>query len=132
MSVIVDTCVWSSALRRKKSDQHIAAKLTGLITNNQVVMLGPIRQEILSGVADLKQFELLKNHLAAFTDFPITTAHYEAAASFFNICRSKGIQGSHTDFLICAVSVMESMQLYTSDKDFTHYQAHLDIRLFTD
>ncbi|MFG0250183.1 MAG: PIN domain-containing protein [Phycisphaeraceae bacterium JB051] len=132
MSVIVDTCVWSSALRRKKSDQNIAAKLTELITHNQVVILGPIRQEILSGIVDPRQFEQLKNHLAAFIDFPISPAHYETAAKFFNICRSKGIQGSHVDFLICAISTMETMELYTTDKDFIHYKKFLDIHLYAD
>ncbi|HAI12035.1 MAG TPA: PIN domain nuclease [Phycisphaerales bacterium] len=129
MNVIADTCIWSAALRRKSTDQDITEKLVDLITHNRIVMLGPIRQELLSGITDKKQFEQIRNHLAAFDDFPITTIHYETAATFYNKCRLKGIQGSHIDFLICAVSAVENLLLYTLDKDFNHYKKHLDVHL---
>jgi predicted nucleic acid-binding protein len=130
MNVIVDTCIWSAALRRQSADPSITAILTELITDNRIVLLGPIRQEILSGLTDKKQFQKLKHHLAAFEDFPINTTLYETAATFFNKCRVKGIQGSHIDFLICAVSALDKVQIYTQDSDFAHYKKHLDIHVF--
>ncbi len=92
-------------------------------------MLGPIRQEILSGIKDNKQFVQLKDILSAFDDFPITTKDYERAAEFFNLCRSKGVQGSNTDYLICAVSSNNRFPIFTSDKDFEIYSKHLPITL---
>ncbi|MEM7556386.1 MAG: hypothetical protein AAF378_20260 [Cyanobacteria bacterium P01_A01_bin.84] len=49
---------------------------------------------------------------------------------YSNICRRQGIQGSHTDFLICAVATRLKMQIYTSDKDFSYYSKHLPISLY--
>jgi predicted nucleic acid-binding protein len=55
MKVIVDTCVWSNALRNQL--QKVTQKdllLEQLIEDDQVVMLGPIRQELLSGIKNEK------------------------------------------------------------------------------
>ncbi len=130
MKVIVDTSVWSLALRRSR---HLRPRpieeLQFLIRDHRVQMLGPIRQEILSGVSDPSQFEQLLEHLASFPDLPILTEDYVTAARFFNLCRSKGIQGSNTDFLICAVAVRYECSIYTTDKDFEMFAKHLPIVL---
>lgn len=130
MKIIVDTSIWSLALRRKKRQSFAEVKiLESLIDNQRICMLGPIRQEILSGIKDSKQFVQLKDILSAFDDFPLTTKDYEKAAEFFNLCRSKGIQGSNTDYLICAVSSNNRFPIFTSDKDFEIYSKHLPITL---
>lgn len=130
MKIIVDTSIWSLALRRKKRQSFSEVKiLESLIDNQRICMLGPIRQEILSGIKDNKQFAQLKDILSAFDDFPLTTKDYEKAAEFFNLCRSKGIQGSNTDYLICAVSSNNRFPIFTSDKDFEIYSKHLPITL---
>ena len=67
-------------------------------------MLGCIRQEILSGVRSENQFQILRDHFRAFPDEVLQTGDYERAAEFFNDCRRKGLQGSNTDFLICAAA----------------------------
>ena len=130
MKIIVDTSIWSLALRRKKRQSFPEVKiLESLIDNQRICMLGPIRQEILSGIKDNKQFAQLKDILSAFDDFPLTTKDYKKAAEFFNLCRSKGIQGSNTDYLICAVSSNNRFPIFTSDKDFEIYSKHLPITL---
>lgn len=130
MKIIVDTSIWSLALRRKKKQSFSEIRvLESLIDNQRICMLGPIRQEILSGIKDNKQFIQLKDILSAFDDFPIVTKDYEKAAEFFNLCRSKGIQGSNTDYLICAVSSNNRFPIFTSDKDFEIYSKHLPITL---
>ncbi len=61
MKVIADTCVWSPALRRKAFvDDPYVRELRELIREVRVQMIGPIRQEILSGVRSEKQFRLFK------------------------------------------------------------------------
>ncbi len=98
MNVIVDTCIWSLAFRRQSSETNLIIKhqLETLVRNNQVVMLGAIRQEILSGIRHDKQFLRLRDYLRAFPDFSVKTKDHERAAELFNICRKNGIQGSNT------------------------------------
>jgi predicted nucleic acid-binding protein len=129
MKVIVDTSVWSLALRRGDQNRIPCVKeLRSLIQDYRVQMIGPIRQEILSGIQSESHFQNLKKHLESFTDLPIRTEDYVEAARFFNLCRSKGIQGSNTDFLICAVSVRNEMSIYTTDKDFELFAEHIPIQ----
>lgn len=131
MKVIVDTSVWSLALRRgdQKDSLHVR-ELRDLIQEYRVQMLGPIRQEILSGIRHPSQFNRLKDRLDSFPDFPILAEDYVSAARFFNLCRSKGIQGSNTDFLICAVAVRTKFPIYTTDKDFDSFSKQIPILLY--
>lgn len=129
MRVLVDTCVWSKVLRRKSPDENLTALLTDLIADGRVAIIGPIRQELLSGVPDPAQFRKLRDALSAFEDIPLTTAHFVRAAEFSNRCRKKGLQGSTTDLLICAVAAAEQLHILTTDADFLRYAKHLPIRL---
>lgn len=130
MSVIVDTSIWSLALRRNSPDVVVVQQLERLIVNGQVVMLGAIRQEILSGIRNPEQFERLQRDLRAFPDLELVTPDYELAADFFNRCRRRGLQGSNTDFLICAVAHRRDYELFTTDQDFQAFQIELPIKLF--
>ncbi len=130
MKVLVDTSIWSMALRRGAGSASAEAEeLRNLIRDHRVHMIGPIRQEILSGIRSESQFRRLQRHLASFPDVTILTEDYVMAARFFNLCRSKGIQGSNTDFLICAVSVRNKSHIYTTDRDFTLFSEHVPIVL---
>lgn len=135
MQVLVDTSVWSLAFRRStepadSGGQATLSALKDLISDARAMVIGPIRQEILSGVKNPEQFNHLKDALAAFPDEPLSTQDFERAAEFFNLCKAKGIQGSHIDFLICAVAVGRKLPIFSRDKDFVHFQKHLPITLF--
>lgn len=131
MSVLVDTSVWSHVLRRKGGgDAAVRSAFEKLIDGYRVSMIGPIRQEILSGIPDKRQYEALRLKLQAFDDTPLTTEDYERAAAIFNDCRKKGIPGSHIDFLICAVALLRGMEIFTLDGDFRQYGKVVDISLF--
>jgi predicted nucleic acid-binding protein len=128
--VIVDTSVWSLALRRaKRMDDAAPRELAELIREGRVVMLGPVRQELLSGIKQKAQFEMLREHLRAFPDLQLEMADYEDAASAFNRCRERGIQGSNTDFLICAAALRRELSIYTTDGDFRHFARVLKLSL---
>lgn len=130
MKVVVDTSVWSLAIRRSNSVQNeTTSELTELITEGRVVMLGSIRQELLSGIKQKEQFSPLADHLRAFPDFELTEDDFEEAASCFNLCRAQGIQGANTDFLICAVAMRNKMPIFTTDKDFANFAKVLEIEL---
>ena len=130
MRVVVDTCAWSLALRRiAPRRQDTVSELEELVREGRVVLLGAIRQEILSGVGRELDFENLRNHLRAFPDEKITTTDHERAATCFNLCRGRGIQGSNTDFLICAIAERRGFSILTTDKDFVAFASVLPIQL---
>ena len=130
MKVIVDTSVWSLALRRDKSESNTAVhEFRRMIQDHRVQMIGHIRQEILSGIRSESQFKKLQKHLASFPDLPAITEDYVTAAKYFNRCRSKGIQGSNTDFLICAIANRNKFSIFTTDKDFELFSKHIKIIL---
>lgn len=129
MKVLVDTSVWSLALRRRSPGHAAVDELRRLITAGRAALVGPIRQEILSGIREPALFDRLREQLRAFPDEPITTEDHEQAAGFYNACRKQGVQGSNTDFLICAVSRNHELPILTTDDDFTRYARLLSIRL---
>ena len=130
MKVLVDTSVWSLALRRNlPADGPEESELIELIREVRVQIIGPVRQELLSGVKNQAQFQKLRNHLRAFPDLELTPRDYETAAEFFNLCRGNGIQGSNTDFLICAIAARHKIPIFTMDRDFSLFQTHLPITL---
>lgn len=130
MKVIVDTSIWSLALRRNKkpTDSRVAI-LRDLITDGRVALLGVVRQEVLSGIRHGEQFERLKNKLRAFPDLALNIEDYELAAEYFNLCRKNGVQGANTDFLICAASSRRNYEILTTDNDFDVFSQHLPIVL---
>jgi Predicted nucleic acid-binding protein, contains PIN domain len=130
MKVLVDTCIWSYVLRHKNPNLGIEIKLKEIIKDGRLAIIGPVRQEVLSGISKETQFESLRDHLSSFEDIPLTSQHFVKAAEFSNICLKKGIQGSTTDFLICSVAYLENLQIFTTDLDFNNYKKHLPIELF--
>ncbi len=131
MNVIVDTSVWSLALRRNdQSDDSPQTKLfRELITDGRVVLLGSVRQEILSGIRYAHQYNQLKNYLRAFPHFELDIGDYELASEFYNTCRSNVIQGANTDFIICAAAVHRNHSILTTDKDFDNFSQYIPIAL---
>jgi predicted nucleic acid-binding protein len=130
MKVIVDTSVWSLALRRQQQPNNlIANRLHDLIIDGRVVLLGAVRQEILSGIKHQEQFEKLRDNLRAFPNLLLDIEDYELAADYFNICRRNGIQGANTDFLICAIASRRKYEIFTTDKDFINFSQYLPIVL---
>ena len=116
-------------LFRSHAQDPQAEELRRLIAAHIAEIIGPIRQELLSGVRDQTQFERLETHLSAFPDLALAAEDYVTAAKFFNLCRSKGIQGSNTDFLICAVAVRHDLAVFTTDGDFHLFAKCLPIVL---
>lgn len=130
MRVLVDTSVWSLALRRgRPAATVVVQELAKLVREDRVVIIGPIRQEVLSGVKRTEQFQRLREHLQAFPDLHLETADFEEAASCFNRCRAKGIQGSNTDFLMCAVASRRDLAIFTEDGDFPEFHSVLSFSL---
>ncbi|MFZ0271172.1 MAG: PIN domain-containing protein [Acidobacteriaceae bacterium] len=134
MMVLVDTPVWSIAFRRRRGDlrerqRGLREVLENLIAEGRVALLGAIRQELLSGIREERQFQRLRNLLRAFPDVDLSIEDYEEAARFGNLCRTAGVATSPVDLLICAVAHRRDWQILTVDQDFVRYGKHLPIRL---
>src|SRR5690606_3965452 len=92
MRVIVDTSVWSLALRRRnRKEGPETAALSALISEGRVVLLGAVRQEILSGVRHIEQFGHLRSALEPFPDETIGSDDYIEAARLCNECLRAGV-----------------------------------------
>ena len=135
MSVLVDTPVWSLALRRQSIhlnpiETRLREVFSELVRAGQIRLLGVIRQEVLSGIREDDRFRRLRDLLGAFPDPPLAASDYEEAAHFHNQCRAKGVAGSAIDFLICAVACRRDWQVLTTDLDFERYAKIIGVRLF--
>jgi hypothetical protein len=133
LNALVDTSVWSLALRRRAEDLSqteglLVAELSELIREGRACMLGLIRQEVLSGIKSTEQYEKLRSTLRAFPDETLGTTDYEAAAKASNACRSKGVAVSVVDALICAVALARDWSIFTTDPDFRKYRTILPIK----
>lgn len=134
--VLVDTSIWSLALRRARvhlSPEQVkkVTALEELIAEGRVRLLGAVRQELLSGIEDRRRFARLQHELRAFPDVELNIEDYEGAAEISNVCETHGIAGSAIDFLLCSVALRRGWAIYTSDRDFERYAKHTPIALFS-
>jgi predicted nucleic acid-binding protein len=130
--IIVDTTIWSKAYRRKRipdDDQAIVKELYNILELEEEILIGPVRQELLSGISNMDMFNELKIKLDGFNHYEVQLADHDLAAEYFNICLRNGIQGSQTDCLICAIAYRYDLEIFTEDKDFNYYKKYLPIKL---
>jgi hypothetical protein len=111
------------------AQQTLRLELVELIQEGRLIMIGPIRQELLSGIRDEAVFERLREHLQPFEDAPLFREDYEEAARFNNRCRAAGVAGSAVDFLICAVAARRALAIFTTDADFGRYASIMPLQL---
>jgi predicted nucleic acid-binding protein len=135
MNVLIDTSVFSLALRRKNEslstkERLLVADLSELIREGRARMIGLIRQELLPGIKATEQYEKLRVHLRSFPDEVVDTSDYEEAAKAGNRCRAKGVAVSIVDMLLCAVAIKRQWAIFTTDPDFSNYAKVLPLRIY--
>jgi predicted nucleic acid-binding protein len=133
--VLVDTPIWSLALRRRTVDlspldRRLTQGLYELAQQGRVRLMGPVRQEILSGIREEQQFRRIRDYLRDFPDVELDSLDYEEAARISNACRRGGVVGSPVDMIMCSVSLRHHWEIFTTDRDFTHYRRVIPLRLF--
>jgi predicted nucleic acid-binding protein len=131
---LVDTPVWSLALRRKpenlnSTQTRLTKLLAQFVRENQAQLLGVVRQELLSGLREESEFRRLRDYLRDFPDVSVATEDYEEAAHSNNRCRAAGIATTTVDMLICAIAIRHSWEILSTDQDFVRYATVLKIRL---
>ena len=135
MMVLVDTPIWSLALRRRNADlnpreQRLTAALRELIENGRAQLVGPVRQELLSGIREQSTFKKLRDQLRAFEQVSLDAVDYEEAARLNDQCRARGLAGSAIDLVICATALRRSWQIFTTDRDFSRYATVRPLKLY--
>ncbi len=134
MIVLIDTSVWSLAMRRDAKDLNpietkIRVELGQLINEGRARIIGAIRQELLSGIRDQGKFKQVQIRMRALDDEVLSAKDYENAAQISNLFRSKGVSSTPTDCLICAVAMKSGFSVFTTDKDFGHFAKVVPVAL---
>jgi predicted nucleic acid-binding protein len=133
--IVVDTGILSLSFRRKRRDlsaeeQRKVYALEGLFKTGVAALLGPIRQELLSGVDREEVFERLRARLSVLPDLPLDTEMHVLAASFYNRCCARGVTAGDIDMMICAAAWSYEAEIFSGNADFERYAACLPIRLY--
>ena len=132
---MVDSTVWSLAFRRRPgaplnpSELAVREALAGLVRAHTAMLIGPVRQEVLSGIREHSAFLRLREAMRAFPDEVIVAEDFEQAAEFANTCRATGVLASHIDFLVCSVAARLDVTVFSLDPDFARIVQHVPVRL---
>lgn len=133
MTVLVDTSVWSLALRRDAdtSAPEVAALRSALDGADTVVTTGLILQELLQGFSGAKDKPKI---IGSFATLPLLQPDREdhiAAAELRNTCRRGGVQIGTIDALIAQLCIRHGLTLLSTDKDFGFAAKHSRLKLWS-
>ena len=132
MMLLVDTSVWSLALRRdvvgpQPEVRHLEQALLGA---QAVVTTGLVLQELLQGFSGPKARSQI---IDRFSSFPLVQPdrqdHVDAAA-LRTTCRRAGVQIGTIDALLAQLCIRHTLTLLTTDQDFTHAARHCRLRIW--
>jgi predicted nucleic acid-binding protein len=134
VSVLIDTPIWSLALRRRPNaisshENALKSELAALIQEGRATLLGPVRQELLSGIREEVQFNRIREYLQGFPDPSLHINDFEEAARCSNLCRTAGIATSQVEMLLCAAAIRRDWRVFTPDTDFMRYAKILPVRI---
>jgi len=132
MRILVDTSIWSLALRRPSGVVNPEAALLKRIIEQgeDIYLLGIILQEVLQGIRKPNDFVALKEYFKAFPLIDLAREDYIRAAELKNHLVRKGKQGNTIDALIASAAISRHCHLFTADKHFTHIAEHSELKLF--
>lgn len=132
MTVLVDTSVWSLALRRDSPTNSPAiVGLTTALESDLVVTTGLIVQELLQGVLPHRTQTEIRRRFSALPVVQPTRDDHIAAADLRNTCRRSGVQLGTIDALIAQLCIAHDLELLSTDLDFEHAARHCDLRLWS-
>ena len=132
MTLLVDTSVWSLALRRDAPQQihEVRALRDALAGAELVVTTGLILQELLQGVLPERSRATIIERFSALGFVQPTRADHIAAAELQNSCRRVGVQLCTVDALMAQLCISNELTLLSTDRDFAHAARHCPLRLW--
>ncbi len=132
MTLLVDTSVWSLALRRNGSSEEpeVRALHEALVGAESVVTTGFVLQELLQGFNGPKAAAAIIEQFRSLPLIQPDRQDHIAAAEVRNTCRRAGVQVGTIDALLIQLCGRHELTLLSSDKDFVHAARHVPFRLW--
>ncbi len=132
MTLLVDTSVWSLALRRdaEVAVPEVQALKDALAGAEVVVTTGLVLQELLQGFAGPKASGQIVERLSALPLIQPDREDHIAAASLRNLCRRAGVQIATVDALIAQLCIRHDLVLLSTDHDFAHVGKHCKLKVW--
>ena len=132
MSLLVDTSVWSLALRRDTPPNvpEVGALHDALAGGDTVATAGIVLQELLQGVVREQVRTHMIDTFTALEYLVPTREDHIAAAQVRTMLRSVGVQVGTIDALIARLASAGGHTLLTTDRDFVLAARHIDLRLW--
>jgi len=132
VSLLVDTSVWSLALRRDPPPDvpEVRALRDALAGGEIVATTGVILQELLQGVVPERARAQITEMFAALEYLTPSREDHVAAAGVRNTLRSAGVQVGTIDALIAHLAIAGGRTLLTMDNDFRAASSHISIQLW--
>jgi len=132
VTLLVDTSVWSLALRRDRvrDEPQVEALRQALGGAQSVVTTGLILQELLQGFAGARAQRKIVARFAALPLLVPDRQDYIDAAGIRNRCRRAGIQLGTIDALLAQLGVRHRLVLLSTDNDFVHAARHCALRVW--
>ena len=132
MTLLVDTSVWSLALRRDgpTDTKEVIALREALEGADAVVTTGLILQELLQGFIGPKAAQAIIERFGALPLIQPDREDHVAAAEVRNACRRAGVQIGTVDALLVQLCGRYDMTLLSSDNDFVNAVRHVPFRLW--
>ncbi len=133
MTLLVDTSVWSLALRRDTDvlDAHVEHLRSRLAGADSVVTTGLVLQELLQGFSGPKAASSI---LQSFRTLPMLNPDRQdhiAAAEIRNKCRRSGVQIGTIDALLIQLCGRYDLTLLSTDKDFIFAAQYVPFSIWT-
>ena len=132
MMLLVDTSVWSLALRRdvvgpQPEVRHLEQALLGA---QAVVTTGLVLQELLQGFSGPKARAQIIDRFASLPLVQPDRQDHVDAAALRTTCRRAGVQIGTIDALLAQLCIRHQLTLLTTDQDFTHAARHCRLRIW--
>lgn len=131
MTLLVDTSVWSLALRREPPDAAELGELRRALAGDDLVATtGLIIQELLQGLVTDDARTRVRERMSRLSRIPVGLDDHLDAADAFIACRRRGVQLATVDALLAALCVRHGLTLLTTDRDFVHAAPILGLRVW--
>ena len=120
MNLLVDTSVWSLALRRDRqpTEPEVGFLARALSEGEAIFTTGLILQELLQGFRGAKAHDVIVQRFAALPLLVPDRDDHVQAAELRNACRRRGVQVGTIDALLAQLSIRHDLVLVTTDLDF--------------
>jgi predicted nucleic acid-binding protein len=127
VSLLVDTSVWSLALRRdaEQSEPEVMTLRAALLGADQVFTTGLVLQELLQGFSGPKARDRLVERFAALAFVQPDRQDHIKAAEVRNACRRRGVQVGTIDALLIQLCLRHDLTLLSTDQDFQAAGKHV-------